>query len=152
MSQTKKLPKALPKTLKVFTDGCAKGNPGPAGAAFVFEDIEGNVVDEGFAALGETTNNEAEYRALILALERCEALGVKSAFFFTDSQLMAHQINGLYKIKNERIGQLIKRVMELRRKLTKFQITHIPREQNKRADKLANRALEVPDDNAAREG
>lgn len=133
--------KTLPKTLKIFTDGCAKGNPGPAGAGFVMEDIEGNVFDEGCAALGETTNNEAEYRALILALERCAELGVKSAFFFTDSQLMAHQINGIYKIKNERIGQLIKRVMELRRKLEKFQITYVPREQNRRADKLANKAL-----------
>lgn len=142
------LAKQLPKTLKIFTDGCAKGNPGPAGAGFVFEDVEGNVLDEGFAALGDTTNNEAEYRALILALERCAELGVKSAFFFTDSQLMAHQINGIYKIKNERIGQLIKRVMELRRKLEKFQITYVPREQNRRADKLANKALVPPKESA----
>ena len=131
----------MPKTIKVFTDGCAKGNPGPAGIGYVFEDIAGNVLDEGCGYLGKATNNEAEYNALIQAMERCIEKGLKSVFFFTDSQLMAHQINGIYKIKNARIAQLAKRVQAIRRKFDKFQLTHVPREMNRRADKLANKGV-----------
>ncbi len=135
----------FPKTVKVFTDGCAKGNPGPAGAGFVIEDIHGKVLDEGCAALGEATNNEAEYRALILALEHCLGLGIKTAYFFTDSELMAKQMNGEYRIKNERIAQLAKTAAGLIRRCEKFQISHVRRELNQRADKLANKALKTDD-------
>jgi ribonuclease HI len=131
----------FPKTVKVYTDGCAKGNPGPAAAGFVFEDIHGEVLEEGCAALGTATNNEAEYEALIKAMERCLELGVNSAFFFTDSQLMARQLNGVYKIKNPRIAKLASRAMALRRKFKQFQITDVPRTANTRADALANQGL-----------
>lgn len=131
----------FPKTIKVYTDGCAKGNPGPAGIGFVFEDIDGNVLEEGCANLGVATNNEAEYHALIMALERCVELGISEAYFFTDSQLMARQLNGVYKIKNDRIAKLASRAMALRRKLDRFQITDIRREFNARADALSNEGL-----------
>ncbi len=137
------MPKKWPKTIKIFTDGCAKGNPGPAGIGFVVEDIEGNVLHEDCANLGEATNNEAEYEALIMSLEFCAKQKIKEAFFFTDSQLMAHQLNGIYKIKNERIARLAKRVQEIRlANLTKFQITYVPRESNRRADAMSNKGLE----------
>ena len=139
----------LPKTIKVFTDGCAKGNPGPAGVGYVLQSIDGLVLDEGFADLGIATNNEAEYRALIMAMERCIELGIKSAYFFTDSELMAKQLTGVYKIKNDRLAELAKKVSALRKQFEKFQLTHVRRELNARADKLANKALERKEETAA---
>ena len=129
------------QTVRVYTDGCAKGNPGPAGAAFVVEDMDGAILGEGGIALGVATNNEAEYRALILAMEHCIENEIKHGLFHTDSQLMANQINGIYRIKNERMAALARRVNELIREFDTFNLSYVPREQNKRADKLANQAL-----------
>ena len=133
----------FPKTVKVFTDGSSKGNPGRSGAGYVLEDIDGNVLDSNSAPLGFGTNNEAEYQALILAMERCIELGIGSAYFFTDSELMANQINGVYRIKKERLAQLARRVEALRPRFDDFQLTYLSREKNKRADRLANEAVEA---------
>ena len=137
-----------PRLIKVFTDGASKGNPGEAGAGYVIEDGEGNVIEEGGRALGVATNNEAEYLALILAMERCLELGRTSALFFTDSQLMERQLNGKYKIKNERIGALAAKAVALRKKFERFQIVSGPREMNRRADAAATRAIEDEKANA----
>lgn len=131
----------FPAKVNVFTDGCAKGNPGPAGAGFVIEDLDGNPLAEDCEALGHATNNEAEYRALILAMQRCVELKIETAYFFTDSELMAKQIGGVYKIKNKRLAELAREVQGLRRNFKEFQIAHIPRERNQRADDMANAAL-----------
>lgn len=135
----------FPKTVKVYTDGCAKGNPGPAGAGIVLEDIQGAVLDESSVALGTATNNEAEYQALILGMERCLNRKIKSAYFFTDSELMAKQLNGIYKIKNGRLARLAERVEKLRGEFDSFQLAQVPRTLNRRADKLANLALKIAD-------
>lgn len=133
----------FPKTVKVFTDGCSKGNPGRSGAGYVLEDIDGKVLDSNSAALGHATNNEAEYQALILAMERCIELGIGSAYFFTDSELMANQINGVYRIKKDELARLARRVNALRPRFDDFQLTYLSREKNKRADRLANEAVEA---------
>ena len=103
----------------------------------------GNVLDSNSAALGHATNNEAEYQALILAMQRCLELGIGSAYFFTDSELMANQINGVYRIKNARLAQLAHSVKALRPRFDDFQLTYLSREKNKRADRLANEAVEA---------
>lgn len=133
--------------VRVFTDGCCKGNPGPTGAGFVIEDeATGDVIEEGCRPLGTGTNNEAEYQALILAMERCIELGLTRAHFHTDSQLMERQLNGIYKIKEPRMAQFARRVQELKKAFDRFQITSIRREFNKRADELANLGLKTQDD------
>ncbi len=131
----------IPSEIQIFTDGCAKGNPGPAGAGIALLDMDGGLLEEDCQALGHATNNEAEYRALIFAMERCIEYGVRRPHFFTDSELMERQLNGIYKIKNERIGRLAARVNELRGEFDSFDIRHIRREKNKRADRMANEAL-----------
>ena len=131
----------LPATVKVFTDGCAKGNPGPAGAAYVIQDIHGETLDERAVDLGEATNNEAEYEALIAAMERCAAGKVKTGFFYTDSELMAHQINGIYRIKSPRLAKLAQRVETLKERFEGFHLAHVRRSLNRRADRLASRAI-----------
>ena len=146
MSETKQThdpPGELARAVQVFTDGCAKGNPGQAGAGYVIQDLEGEVLVEGTASLGETTNNVAEYRALILAMERCVEGGVKSGYFFTDSELMARQVNGVYRIKNESLALLASKVFQLRDRFENFEIHHVRRNKNVRADQLANEALKL---------
>lgn len=137
-----------PRTVKVFTDGCAKGNPGPAGAGFVIEDIQGEAIEEGSVPLGSATNNEAEYRALLLAMESCVKRRLKAAYFYTDSELMANQINGFYRIRSARLQRLFDRVDKLREKFDSFQIVHVPRKMNGRADELSNLALKQTRDGA----
>lgn len=131
----------FPQTVKVYTDGCAKGNPGPAGAGFVLEDLSGEVLDRGAIALGRATNNEAEYRALILAMGRCLEHGVRIGLFYTDSELMARQLNGVYRIKSERLARLASEVKGLSARFENFSIAHVRRERNTEADRLANLAL-----------
>lgn len=131
----------IPSEIQIFTDGCAKGNPGPAGAGIALLDMDGGLLEEDCKALGHATNNEAEYRALIFAMERCIQYGVRRPHFYTDSELMERQLNGVYRIKNERIGRLAARVNELRGEFESFDIRHVRREKNKRADRMANEAL-----------
>ncbi len=119
-------------------DGAARGNPGPAGIGVVLCDEEGRVVKEIAEPLGIATNNEAEYRALIRALEEARAAGCRAINIFTDSELMSRQMNGEYAVKAPHLRRFFTRARELMRLFDRAQITHVPRRCNARADRLSN--------------
>ena len=131
----------------IFTDGGARGNPGPGAAAFVIEECQDKkckVINERHKFLGTVTNNQAEYQALLLATE--EIVNYKclnQIIFHLDSQLIVEQMNGRYRVKNSALIPLRNKVKELLSK-TKCDIIfiYIPREQNKKADKLVNQAID----------
>lgn len=125
-------------SLAANVDGAARGNPGPAGIGIVLSDPEGNIVKEIAEPLGIATNNVAEYRALIRALEEAGGLGCSRIKVFTDSELMARQINGQYRVKTEHLLPLYERAMLLLRCFDTASVTHVRREKNKHADKLSN--------------
>lgn len=130
------------KTYTLFTDGAARGNPGPAGIGVVIRDATGAVVDEIAEYLGETTNNQAEYRALVRGLERAVALGADGVEVRADSELMVRQMLGQYKVKHPELKPLYEQAKGLVAKVAQFGIRHVPREQNREADALANRAID----------
>ena len=132
----------------IYTDGGARDNPGPAGAGAVLCNEKGVVLKEYTEYLGEGTNNEAEYKAAILGLKKTRAfLGKKKAkkaniALKTDSELVAKQINGEYKIKDEKLQPLFFELWNLRLDFAKFEIVSVPREKNEKADMLANQAID----------
>ncbi len=119
-------------------DGAARGNPGPAGIGVVIADADGNVMKEVAEPLGRTTNNVAEYTAMIRALEEARSLGCARIHVYTDSELMAHQINGRYSVKAAHLIPLYQRTRTLMAQFEKAIVTHVRREQNRRADALSN--------------
>ncbi len=129
--------------LIIHTDGGARGNPGPAGIGVAISDEQGKVLEQHAEYLGETTNNQAEYQAAILALKRAVALGATSVEIRADSELLVRQATGEYRVKNP---DLAKRFLELKNLETqlhgKVVYRHIRREQNKLADKLSNDAMD----------
>ena len=127
----------------IYTDGGARGNPGPAAAGAVILADDGAVVDEISEYLGVATNNVAEYRALLLALDRALAAGYVRADICMDSELIVKQIGGEYRVKDEKIIPLHARAKHLLRRFEEAHVTHIRREQNGRADKLVNAALDA---------
>ncbi|MCG0274739.1 MAG: ribonuclease HI family protein [Thermosediminibacteraceae bacterium] len=129
--------------LRVFIDGASRGNPGDAGIGIVMLDEKGNVLKEVSDYIGQTTNNIAEYTALVTALKEALEMGCEEIEVFSDSELMVKQINGEYQIKNEGIKRLYNQVTQLVQEFKKFSINHIKREQNKRADELANEGIDL---------
>lgn len=127
---------------KLYTDGAARGNPGPAGAGAFLCDNSGNTVEELMEYLGETTNNVAEYRALLLGLKRAKDLGATEIEILADSELMVRQIQGKYRVKNEGLRPLFQEAMRLLKQFQKYSINHIDREENSEADRLANLAID----------
>lgn len=126
----------------VFTDGAARGNPGPAGCGVVITDEEGVVIEKHKKFLGETTNNVAEYNALLLGLTEVKKFKkVTGIRCYADSQLIVEQVNGNYKVKNKVLAELHEKIRTLILELPPVQFFHIPREKNKEADKLANQAI-----------
>jgi ribonuclease HI len=130
------------KRLIINSDGAARGNPGPAGIGVVIKDASGTVVREIFEYLGETTNNQAEYRALIAGLSAAVELRADSVGVFADSELMVSQMKGLYKVKNEGLKPLFDKANGLVKRFKACNIEYIPRERNKEADRLANIAID----------
>ncbi|MFH1683257.1 MAG: ribonuclease HI family protein [Candidatus Margulisiibacteriota bacterium] len=127
--------------LKIYVDGAARGNPGPAGIGIAIK--KGNkTVKEIAAYIGETTNNVAEYSALIRGLEESIKLKAKKVECFSDSELIVKQINGEYRVKNEGLIPLFHHACSLIKKFKTFSISHIAREKNKHADKLANQGID----------
>lgn len=124
--------------LIAHVDGAARGNPGPAGIGVVLIDSQGNVVKEIAEGLGITTNNVAEYSALIRALEEARALGCKHIAIFTDSELMERQINGRYRVRTPHLLPLFTRAMQLLAQFEKATVTHTRRQNNTRADMLSH--------------
>ena len=128
------------KELEIYIDGASKGNPGPSGIGVVIC-REGSVVKNISSFIGEATNNVAEYTALIYALEEALALKAECLTVKTDSQLLARQLNKVYKVRSAGIAGLYDRSMRLLGAFKKVSIYDIPREDNKGADKLATRAV-----------
>ena len=130
------------KKLIIHTDGGARGNPGPAGLGVYVTDPEGRVVLEHSRYIGETTNNQAEYRAVIDALEHVKSLGADEAEFFLDSELVVRQLNHQYRVRDADLAPLYLRVHNLAIGLAKVTYTHVRREMNKQADRLVNEAID----------
>ncbi len=126
----------------IFTDGGARGNPGPAGIGAVIYDEHKALVAEISEYLGETTNNQAEYRALIAALKRATTLEAQEIECYLDSELVVKQLNREYKVKNKDLAPLFLEIHNLSLNFKKISYTHVPRERNKEADRLANEAMD----------
>lgn len=128
--------------LQIHTDGGARGNPGPAGIGVVIWDGN-NLVGRHNAYIGEATNNQAEYKAVILALQEARKLGAEELEFFLDSELVVKQLNREYKVKDKDLAPLFVQVWNLSLGFKKVTFEHVPREKNKEADKLVNEAINV---------
>ena len=126
----------------VHVDGGARGNPGPAAAACVIRTPEGEILGEHAELLGETTNNVAEYRALLLGLRHARELGVSDVEVVNDSELIAKQINGQYKVKHPAMRPLYLDAMAALREFERWTVRTVPRAQNAEADALVNAALD----------
>jgi ribonuclease HI len=126
----------------VHVDGGARGNPGPAAAASVISTPSGEVIDEHAEPIGRATNNVAEYRALLLGLQRARELGAGEVEIVGDSELIAKQVQGLYKVKHEAMRPLHQQAMAALRSFDRWSIRTVPRAQNARADALVNAALD----------
>ena len=125
----------------VFSDGAARGNPGPAGAGAVIKDASGKVLQRLKKALGKTTNNVAEYKGLILGLRKAQELGAREVEVRADSELMIKQLNGKYAVRNEGLKPLYNEAKALLETF-KWNAEHIPREENAEADEMSNRAID----------
>jgi ribonuclease HI len=129
----------------IHVDGASRGNPGLAGAGAIIKDSKGEVIGELRRFLGMGTNNMAEYEALILALEEARSLGCDSVSVFADSELVVKQIKGIYKVKNEGLKGLFAIAKKLISQFSSFKISHVKREFNAEADRLANEAIDQRD-------
>lgn len=129
--------------LILHTDGAARGNPGPAGAGGEIRNDDGKLLAEVFEYLGEATNNVAEYKALILTLERALLFNPQEIEVRADSELLVKQLRGEYKVKNEGLKPLYARIKVLSANLKKFEVRHVYRSENTHADELANMAIDA---------
>ncbi|MGD0021223.1 MAG: ribonuclease HI family protein [Smithellaceae bacterium] len=132
----------IKKNYRLYSDGACRGNPGIGGAGAVITDAAGNVVWEGKEFLGHCTNNIAEYKALILGLKGALARGYNNLEVYLDSELLARQINGSYRVKNESLKILMVEIHSLLSSLESVQVKHVLRRRNEQADKLANLAID----------
>jgi ribonuclease HI len=132
----------LSKVLRLYTDGAARGNPGPAGLGVVIEDDQGTRLRGLTRYIGTATNNVAEYLALIEGLTAIAAWKPDRVEVFLDSKLVVEQVRGNYKVKNAALAPLNRRVHELLRDLAEVEFSHVERAKNKGADALANRAID----------
>ena len=127
----------------LFTDGGARGNPGPAAYAYVLEAEDGTVLDARGEAIGVATNNVAEYRALVAGLERAAEAGVRELEVVSDSELLVKQMRGEYKVKNSALRGLVLDASRHARRLDTVTYRHVRREHNELADRLVNEALDA---------
>ena len=125
-----------------YADGASRGNPGPSSFGVVVYDEAGKELHRSSRALGRATNNQAEYRGAIAALEAALGLGASEVELRMDSELIVRQLSGRYRVKNPGLAPLYKRILDLRTRFQRVTIVHVPRAQNKLADKLANEALD----------
>ncbi|MCI0474697.1 MAG: ribonuclease HI family protein [Anaerolineales bacterium] len=131
----------MTRKIILFTDGASRGNPGPAALGIVITDERGNAIESFGEAIGNATNNEAEYRALLRGLERAAQHG-DTIEIRTDSELLARQLNGAYKVRAENLKPLHAQAQRALKHFKRAMIAIIPRELNRRADALANAALD----------
>lgn len=128
--------------LTLYTDGGARGNPGPAGIGAVILDEQGRVIEKIFEYIGQATNNQAEYKALIAGLTKAKELGGEELKVFLDSELAVKQLNREYRVKDKNLALLFIKAYNISLEFKKIVFKHIPREKNKLADKLVNLALD----------
>ena len=126
----------------VHVDGGARGNPGPAAIGVVVSDADGTVLDELGERIGVASNNVAEYRALLRGLERAKALGAREVELVNDSELVARQVTGVYKVKHPAMKPLHEQALAALRGFDRWSIRSVPRARNARADALVNEALD----------
>ena len=131
------------KVFFLYADGGSRGNPGPAGIGAVILDAKKKKVKEVFKYIGETTNNNAEYNALITGLEEVRCLGGDEVIVNLDSELVVKQINGEYRVKNAEIKPLFEKAIDALKDFKSFEIRHIDRSKNKEADRLVNKAINL---------
>ncbi|MCM8763664.1 MAG: ribonuclease HI family protein [Candidatus Omnitrophica bacterium] len=129
------------KKVEIFTDGASWGNPGKAGIGVIICGDNKKIIKEFGKYIGEATNNVAEYMALLYGLEESLNLGVEAIKINLDSELLAKQIKGEYKVKEPHLRMLFEQLAVLCKKFKKIELKNIPREKNKKADKLANQAI-----------
>jgi ribonuclease HI len=132
--------------IKLYTDGGARGNPGPAAIGAVLKDTNNKVLKELGVYIGVGTNNDAEYKALILGLEECEKNQATEVTCFIDSELVVKQLNGEYKVKNERMKKYWKIVKGLEKGFEEISYEHVKRGFNEEADALVNKVLDAVQD------
>jgi ribonuclease HI len=132
--------------LVVNVDGGSRGNPGPAAIAAVIASPDGELLEELAERIGEATNNVAEYRALLLGLERAHALGAREVELIGDSELVVRQVHGRYKVKDATLRKLRDQVEKALREFDRWSFRHVRREDNEAADLLVNEALDAADD------
>jgi ribonuclease HI len=135
-------PSATPATLVVHVDGGARGNPGPAAIGVVVSTPDGDVIDEVAELIGVATNNVAEYRAVLRGIERASALGASQLELINDSELVARQLTGAYKVKHPAMKPLHQQAKAALEPFDAWTIRSAPRAQNARADALVNAALD----------
>ena len=140
------------RVLRLYTDGAARGNPGPAGMGLVIEDEEGMRLWGGCAYLGVATNNQAEYQALIAGLRQAASWKPQRIEVCMDSKLVVEQLSGRYKIKNADLRTLATKARALLEGFPDAAITHVPRERNRGADALANKAIDDHERNRTKTG
>ncbi len=128
--------------LIIYTDGGARGNPGPAGIGAILYDGQKKVVAKISQYLGVATNNQAEYKAVIVAIQKARSLGAKELTCYLDSELVVKQLRREYKVKNKELASLFLTVYNLSFSFKQITYIHIPREQNQEADSLANQAMD----------
>jgi ribonuclease HI len=128
--------------LRVNVDGGARGNPGPAAIAAVIQHGDGEILEEHSEAIGTATNNVAEYRALLLGIERARARGAKSIELVGDSELIVRQVKGEYKVKDGNLRALHREVIDALGGFDEWSIRHVRREENAEADRLVNDELD----------
>ncbi|MBN1357906.1 ribonuclease HI family protein [Candidatus Bathyarchaeota archaeon] len=143
--RTKNEGKDIPKQLTIFSDGGARGNPGPAAIGFLILSETGQVLTAKSRYLGSRTNNQAEYEAIIAALESAVALHADEVTCHLDSQLVVKQVTGEYRVKNAELRKLWRKVQELTRSFKKSSFISVPRtnSQIQKADSLVNKALDA---------
>jgi ribonuclease HI len=134
--------KAVLNRVRVYSDGAARGNPGPSGAGAVLVEPSGQVVDRLGKFLGVQTNNYAEYMGLILGLKRARELGASEVEVFADSELMIRQLGGRYQVKSPSLRPLYEEALRLLNDFSRVKLVHVPREMNAAADEMSNRAID----------
>src|SRR5215813_14644693 len=128
--------------VRVYSDGAARGNPGPSGAGAVLVDASGTVVDRLGKYLGIQTNNYAEYMGLLLGLKRARELGIREVEVFADSELMIRQLGGRYQVRSPSLRPLYEEALRVLNDFSRVKLVYVPRKMNAAADEMSNRAID----------
>lgn len=142
-STRKQVKPTTPTRVKLFADGGSRGNPGPSATGYVIFDTEDQLLQQSGEYLGITTNNQAEYQAVKLGLEKARSLGCRHVDVYLDSLLVVNQMKGIFKVKNRDLWPIHEAIKELVKGFSKVTFTHVPREFNKLADAEVNKVLDA---------